>query len=110
METRLGLRIATVPLLAACLLLVPGAALARDLGHAVSLLEQARQHLKSAKHDKGGYRKRAMDRIDDAVAAIRMEQQHHTERRDEQHRGGDDDHGRNRGKHEHNDDDRSRDN
>jgi len=56
---------------------------ARDLDHALSLLEQAHQELKEAKQDKGGHRKRAMERVDDAVTVLREEQRYRVEQREE---------------------------
>jgi hypothetical protein len=70
-------RVGTIALAAAGLIVLGTTASAADeLSQALDVLGQARQELKLSKNDKGGHRARAMKRIDEAVAAIKEEQQH----------------------------------
>ena len=79
------------------MLAMPRIAAAEDQPHmraALEALEQAKQHLQQAEHDKGGHRAQALQLTDQAIAQVKQGMKY-----DREHEGKDKDHDHDKDKH-----------
>ena len=79
------------------MLVMPGVAAAEDQPHmraALEALEQAKQHLQQAEHDKGGHRAKALELTNQAITHVKEGMKY-----DRQHEDKDKDHDHDKDKH-----------
>ena len=81
-----------LPLALLTALTIPNIARAEDQPHmqaALNALQQARQELQAATHDKGGHREKALKQVDAAISEVKQGVRYDNQHPDDNHRDRD---------------------